>query len=130
MSSGDETLTVKWTSWGNVWLAHYSKTGTIINDDADDNAPVTAPVKAPVTTPVLSARVTIADASASEGDAISFGGDVEQGRGGRLCGDAFVYGRHGDPRQRLQGQHGGAHLYRQGRGRRRNLASRRVKMRM
>ena len=49
---GDETLTVKWTGWENVWLAHFSKTGTITNDD--------------------NAAVTIADASADEGDALTF----------------------------------------------------------
>ena len=49
----DETLTVKWTNWGNVWLAHYSKKGTITNDDNG-------------------ATLTIDHASASEGDAITF----------------------------------------------------------
>ena len=49
---GDETLTVKWTGWENVWLASYTGTGTITNDD--------------------SAAVTIADASADEGDALTF----------------------------------------------------------
>ena len=56
----DETLTVKWTGWENVWLVSYTHTGTIINDD-DDSAPVPDP-----------AGVTIADAKADEGDAISF----------------------------------------------------------
>ena len=58
---GDETLTVKWTGWENVWLISYTAIGTITNDD-----------KAPVSTPVTSAAVTIADASADEGDALSF----------------------------------------------------------
>ena len=49
---GDETLTVKWTNWGNVWLASYTHTGTITNDD--------------------SAAVTINDAKADEGDGITF----------------------------------------------------------
>ena len=62
---GDETLTVKWTGWEHVWLAHYSKTGTITNDDE-------AGVNPPVTAPVISATVTIDDASASEGDAMTF----------------------------------------------------------
>ena len=42
---GDETLTLKWTRWENVLLAHYSKTGTITNDDED--SPVTVPVAPP-----------------------------------------------------------------------------------
>ena len=56
---GDETLTVKWTGWSNVWLTHYTAIGTITNDDS-------APP------PVISATVTIADASAEEGDSIFF----------------------------------------------------------
>ena len=56
---GDETLTVKWTGWENVWLVSYTHTGTITNDDS-------APP------PVISATLTIADASAEEGDALSF----------------------------------------------------------
>ena len=56
---GDETLTVKWTGWENVWLVSYTHTGTITNDDS-------APP------PVISATVTIDDASADEGDALSF----------------------------------------------------------
>ena len=55
---GDETLTVKWTGWENVWLVSYTHTGTITNDD-----------RAPAPDP---AAVNIADASAVEGDAISF----------------------------------------------------------
>ena len=55
---GDETLTVKWTGWENVWLVSYTYTGTITNDDS-----------APVPDPAV---VTVADASASEGDAITF----------------------------------------------------------
>ena len=54
---GDETLTVKWTGWENVWLVSYTHTGTITNDDS---------------APVISATVTIDDASAEEGDAIFF----------------------------------------------------------
>ena len=48
----DETLTWKWTSWTNSILASYTYTGTIKNDD--------------------SATLTINDASASEGDSLSF----------------------------------------------------------
>ena len=57
---GDETLTLKWTSWDGdrVLLASYTATGTITNDD-------TAPPPPPAT-------VTIADAQADEGDALSF----------------------------------------------------------
>ena len=54
---GDETLTVKWTGWENVWLVSYTHTGTINNDDS---------------APVISATVTINDASADEGDSIFF----------------------------------------------------------
>ena len=57
---GDETLTVKWTGWENVWLVSYSHTGTITNDDNDNIEPV------------IPAAVSIGDASASEGDAITF----------------------------------------------------------
>ena len=60
---GDETLTVKWTGWENVWLVSYSYTGTITNDDNDDNDN---------NEPVIPAAVSIGDASASEGDAITF----------------------------------------------------------
>ena len=42
---GDETLTLKWTSWENVLLVSYSSTGTIRNDDED--SPVTTPVEPP-----------------------------------------------------------------------------------
>ena len=54
---GDETLSVKWTAWENVWLVSYTHTGTIVNDD---------------TAPLIPATVTIADASVGEGDALSF----------------------------------------------------------
>ena len=36
---GDETLTVKWTGWKNVWLVRYTHTGTISNDDIIDSYP-------------------------------------------------------------------------------------------
>ena len=62
---GNETFTVKWTGWENVWLISYTTIGTINNDD-------TAPNPTPTPDPVISATVTIADASASEGDALSF----------------------------------------------------------
>ena len=48
----DETLTWKWTSWTNSTLASYTYTGTIKNDDK--------------------ATVTINDASADEGDDMTF----------------------------------------------------------
>ena len=51
----DETLTLRWTGWSDVLLVSYTGTGTILDDD--DPPP---------------AAVTIADASASEGDAITF----------------------------------------------------------
>ena len=54
---GDETLTVKWTGWENVWLVSYTHTGTITNDDR---------------APAISAALTIDDASAEEGDSIFF----------------------------------------------------------
>ena len=49
---GDETFTWKWTNWTNSLLASYTYTGTINNDD--------------------SATVTIDDASANEGDSMTF----------------------------------------------------------
>ena len=49
---GDETLTWKWTGWTNSLLAFYTYTGTINNDD--------------------SATVTVNDATASEGDSMTF----------------------------------------------------------
>ena len=54
---GDETLTVKWTEWSDVWLVSYTHTGTIVNDD---------------TTPTVSATLDIANAAAREGSAITF----------------------------------------------------------
>ena len=54
---GDETLTVRWTSWENVWLVSYTHTGTIANDDS---------------APPISATLSVADAEADEGDALSF----------------------------------------------------------
>ena len=57
---GDETLSVKWTGWENVWLVSYSKAGTIVDDDT-----VSPP-------PVVPATVTIADADADEGDTLTF----------------------------------------------------------
>ena len=55
---GDETLTLRWTTWDgkNVLLASYTATGTI----EDDDDPATAPALA------------IADATADEGDDITF----------------------------------------------------------
>ena len=50
----DETLTLRWTTWANVLLASYTAVGTI--EDDDEGVPA----------------VTISDASADEGDAISF----------------------------------------------------------
>ena len=73
---GDETLTLKWTSWDGdrVLLASYTATGTITNDD-------TAPPPPPAT-------VTIADASADEGDALYLHRVAGQGGVRRLYGDA------------------------------------------
>ena len=51
----DETVTLRWTGWSDVLLVSYTGTGTIVDDD--DPPP---------------AAVTIADASASEGEAITF----------------------------------------------------------
>ena len=56
---GDETLTVRWTGWENVWLVSYTHTGTI----RDDDEPAAPPVRA---------ALGIADARADEGDALSF----------------------------------------------------------
>ncbi len=53
-TEGDETLTMRWVSpWTNVWLASYTATGTIEDDDGGP-------------------AVTIADASADEGKSIAF----------------------------------------------------------
>ena len=53
-TEGDETLTMRWVSpWTNVWLASYTATGTIEDDDGGP-------------------AVTIADASADEGQSIAF----------------------------------------------------------
>ena len=49
---GDETLTWQWASWTNSILASYTYTGTIQNDDSAD--------------------ITINDASASEGESMTF----------------------------------------------------------
>ena len=54
-AEGDETLTLKWVApWTNVLLAGFSATGTITNDDT------------------AAATLSIADASATEGSALSF----------------------------------------------------------
>ena len=53
----DETLTIRFTGWSNVLLVHYAQTGAIVNDDK---------------APRVSARLSVADASADEGNALSF----------------------------------------------------------
>ena len=49
----DETFTLRWTGWKNVWLVSRTATGTITNDDEG-------------------ASVSIEDASAEEGESITF----------------------------------------------------------
>ena len=67
----DETFTVKWTGWRNVWLVSYTATGTITNDDS-------------ASPPVISATLTIDDASAEEGDLIFFTVTLDNGVPGGL----------------------------------------------
>ena len=74
----DETLTWKWTSpWTNVLLAKYTYTGTITNDD--------------------SATVTIANASAAEGDSLSFTATLDKAvQGGLTATPGYTNGTAAD----------------------------------
>ena len=73
----DETLTWKWTAWTNVLLAKYTYTGTITNDD--------------------SATVTIADASAAEGDSLSFTATLDKAvQGGLTATPGYTNGTAAD----------------------------------
>ena len=65
----DETLTVRWRGWENVWLANYTGTGTITDDDSASVTP---------------AAVIISDAEAAEGDAITFAVTLDKAVSGGL----------------------------------------------
>ena len=72
-------------------------TGTITNDD---------------TAPVLPATVTIGDASAEEGDALTFTVTLDNAVDGGFTVTPALHRRHRDPRHRLHGEHDRAQLHR------------------
>ena len=64
--------------------------------------------------PNISSALSIADAKADEGDALSFTVTLDKRSPGRLHRHAELHRRHGDPRHRLHRQHERAQLQRHG----------------
>ena len=81
----DETLTVKWRGWKNCSLVKYTHTGTIRDDDG-------------ASVPVIPATLSIADASAEEGDSLSFTVTLDQVVTGGLTVTPRLHRRHRHPR--------------------------------
>ena len=108
----NETFTVGLTVSGTsvTVTATDTATGTITNDDS-------------------SAAVTVNDASASEGDALSFTVTLDKAVAGGLEGDAGLHRRHGDGGHRLHGEHGGADVHGDGWARPRRSRYRRPRTR-
>ena len=119
-SGANYTATITPTVSGTVTVdvgANVAQDGAGNGNTAATPYSVQADLKAPppAAPPAVEATVTVNDASASEGDSMTFTVTLDKAVPGGLTVTPQLHRRHGHCRQRLHGQYCGAGLHRHGR---------------